>query len=389
MRVALYTYNTKPRGGVVHTLALAEALQKAGCLVTVHALGLNGESQFFRKVGVDTKVIPFTPRQDELFEARIIRYIDTYAAALESEPLDAYDIHHAQDCISANSLNRLMTKGLVPYFIRTVHHLDDFTTPALVDCQNQSVVQPQALVTVSEYWSRRMKAEYGRASSLIHNGVEDRFFHKAGGDSRELKAKYGLQERTVFLALGGIEPRKNTIATLRAFTQVRRALPEAVLLIAGGTTLFDYRHYRNEFELELQSLEPAVVSSIRIMGSPDNETVQELYRLADCYVQPSKKEGWGLAILESMAAGTPVVASDIDVFQEFLKHGHNALLADPDRPEEIAGSMLRMVKEQELAEHLSTNGKVTARQYTWSVAAEKHKSLYRRVMMGGQAAYSC
>lgn len=387
MKIALYTYNTKPRGGVVHTLALAEALQKKGCSVTVFALGLKGENQFFRPVQVETKVFPFVAQQNEVFESRILRYMNTYTKGLELEDLDAFDIHHAQDCISANCLNRLMIKGLVPFFIRTVHHLDDFTTPALIDCQNRSVIMPETLVTVSDTWNNRLQFDYNRTSTVIHNGVESRFFHTEG-DSEVLKAKYGLQNNIVYLTIGGIEPRKNTIATLRAFAEVKRSIPEAVLLIVGGTTLFDYRYYLEQFDRELHSLEASIRDGIRIMGSPDNETVQQLYRLADCYVQPSKKEGWGLALLEAMAGGTPVVASTIEVFQEFLQDEHNALLADPDNADSIATQMLRIVKEEDLARKLIINGKLTALQYTWPLAAEKHINLYERVLADGRTAQS-
>jgi glycosyltransferase-like protein len=377
MRIALYTYNTKPRGGVVHTLALAEALQEQGCSVTVFALGVNGEQQFFRPVQSATKVFPFTAQPHEAFESRILRYIDTYSEGLEQEKLNEFDIHHAQDCISANALHRLMEKGHVRYFVRTVHHLDDFTTPALVECQNRSVILPEALVTVSESWQQKLKLDYGRPSLVIHNGVESRFF-LSGQKKRELKTKHGLQGKTVYFTIGGIEPRKNTINTLLSFERIKESIPDAVLLIAGGTTLFDYKYYLEQFHNELQKMSPAIREDVRIVGSPNNETVQEYYQLADCYVQPSKKEGWGLALLEAMASRTPVVASTIEVFQEFMRDGHNAWLADPDDISSITAKMLQAVTDQERNLRMTENGYRTAAQYTWQKAAEKHIDFYGR-----------
>lgn len=377
MRIALYTYNTKPRGGVVHTLALAEALKEQGCSVTVFALGANGERQFFRPVRTETKVFPFAVQQHEAFENRILRYIDTYAEGLSQESLEAYDIHHVQDCISANALHRLMTQGRIPFFVRTVHHLDDFTTPALVGCQNRSVMLPEALITVSEAWQQRLQLDYGRPSSVIHNGVESRFF-QSKQDQQALKVKYGHQNRTVYLTIGGIEPRKHTIGTLLAFERVKETIPDAVLLIAGGTTLFDYKYYLEHFHDLLRIIPPSIQQDVQIIGSPDNDTVQELYRLADCYVQPSKKEGWGLALLEAMACRTPVVASMIDVFQEFMRDGYNALLADPEDIPAIAAKMIEAVLEQDRSRLMTMNSYETASQYTWAKAAEKHIEFYER-----------
>lgn len=377
MRIALYTYNTKPRGGVVHTLALAEALKEQGCSVTVFALGANGERQFFRPVRTETKVFPFAVQQHEAFESRILRYIDTYAEGLSQESLEAFDIHHVQDCISANALHRLMTQGRIPFFVRTVHHLDDFTTPALIDCQNRSVMLPEALITVSEAWQQRLQIDYGRPSSVIHNGVESRFF-QSKQDQQALKVKYGLQNRTVYLTIGGIEPRKNTIGTLLAFERVKETIPDAHLLIVGGTTLFDYKYYLEHFHDLLRIMPPSIQEDVQIIGSPDNDTVQELYRLADCYVQPSKKEGWGLALLEAMASRTPIVASTIDVFQEFMRDGYNALLADSEDIPAIAEKMTEAVSEKDRNRLMTINGYETASQYTWARAAEKHIEFYEK-----------
>jgi glycosyltransferase-like protein len=388
VKVALYTYSTKPRGGVVHTLALAEALKEQGCAVVIYALGQDGTTSFFRPTHVDSKLIPFTKRKDETLEQRIIRYIDRYTEALEAEPLDSFDIHHVQDCISANSLNRLMKKGRIPFFIRTVHHMDDFTTPALVDCQDRSVLSPKGLITVSRFWNRKLEELYGRTSTLIYNGVEDRFFRDKA-DASVLREQYSLnRDDVVFLTIGGIEPRKNTIGTLRAFSKVKEVIPEAVLLIVGGHTLFDYQYYRTAFFEELDHMPLSVKDSVRLLGTPDNQTVEDLYLTADCYLQPSLKEGWGLAVLESMASGTPVVASDIDVFREFLVHEHNALLVDPHNAAEMARQMIRTVKDPILAQKISDNGKSTARKYTWSAAAAKHKNLYGGFIHRGRTANS-
>ncbi|AIE61416.1 glycosyl transferase, group 1, putative [Bacillus methanolicus MGA3] len=384
MKVALYTYSTKPRGGVVHTLALAEALQDAGNEVVIYSLSQNGSS-FFRPVKTAVKLIPFSSRSDEQFESRILRYIDTYVEALEKEPLDTFDIHHAQDCISANSLYRLREKGLIPFFCRTVHHLDDFTTPALVQCQNRSVIGPDALITVSRYWQDRLESIYERSSQVIYNGVEQRFFQEAGNRSL-VRDKYELEGKTVFLTIGGIEPRKNTLRILRAYARVKEAVPESVFLIVGGDTLFDYQYYRKSFFEEFSRLPSDVQEGVRITGSVDNQTLFHLYHVADCFVQPSIKEGWGLAILEAMAAGVPVIASDIPVFKEYLVDSYNALLANPEDDQAIARQMIRAVREKDLADTLILNGKATASKYTWQMAASEHMKLYRRMINRGHAA---
>ena len=104
MRVALLTYSTRPRGGVVHTLALAESLADLGVEVDVWTLGRGGDTAFFRPVaaGVGVRAVPFEACDEEPVGDRIMRSIALLAAAFRSRRAD-YDIIHAQDCISANA----------------------------------------------------------------------------------------------------------------------------------------------------------------------------------------------------------------------------------------------------------------------------------------------
>ena len=86
MRIALLTYSTRPRGGVVHTLALAEALARAGATVTVFAVGRDGDAAFFRPVdpAVRVRVVDFPAVDGEAVGARIVRSIATLRAAFDA-----------------------------------------------------------------------------------------------------------------------------------------------------------------------------------------------------------------------------------------------------------------------------------------------------------------
>ena len=103
MRVSLLTYSTKPRGGVVHTLNLAEALAKAGAEVTVWSLARGGDPGFFRPVdpAVSVRLARFEDREGDTVTDRIVRSIEVMRSEFDST---ATDIVHAQDCISANAV---------------------------------------------------------------------------------------------------------------------------------------------------------------------------------------------------------------------------------------------------------------------------------------------
>ncbi|MGH2593326.1 MAG: MSMEG_0565 family glycosyltransferase [Anaerolineae bacterium] len=384
--IALYTYSTKPRGGVVHTLQLAEALQRAGQEVHVYALGKDEPPSFFRPTTVPYTLIPFVKDPDETIETRVARFIDTYYRFLTEHDLSSHDIHHAQDCISANALWRLREAGRLGFFVRTVHHIDDFVSPALIECQNNSVLRPDYRIVVSAYWQARLRAEFGVRAQVIHNGVDTGRFRLPAepDDQAALKAEFDLDGRRVFLTIGGIEPRKNTLGILEAFARARTNLlargEDAALVIAGGETLFDYSPYRAEFFAALERERLSLEREVRFLGPVADEVVTRLYHLADCLAFPSLREGWGLVVLEALASGLPVIASDISVFREYLRHGENALLVPPESAERIAAAMIEVTDDEELAARLRHAGRQTALAFSWDRTAQRHIEIYQELL---------
>ncbi|MGH3249400.1 MAG: glycosyltransferase, partial [Trebonia sp.] len=187
MKIALLTYSTRPRGGVVHTLALAEALAAAGQDVTVWTLGRNGDGGFFRPIHRDVRlrVVPFPDgRPSEGVGQRILRSI---AVLRDAFTPGGYDIVHAQDCISANAAGRCL---------RTVHHLDHFTTPELAACHERAITEPFGIICVSRAVAAEVAAGWGITATVIPNGVDAaRFALAAGSGPAEREARRRWRER--------------------------------------------------------------------------------------------------------------------------------------------------------------------------------------------------
>lgn len=388
LRLALFTYSTKPRGGVVHTLALAEQLQALGHAVHIYALGKDEQDAFFRPTPVPFTLIPAgAGAAGEPLAERIQRYIQTYYEFLTHAQPGPFDIYHAQDCISANALWRIREDGLIPWFVRTIHHVDDFVSPVLIECQNHSIYRPDYRLVVSHTWQQRLADEFGVEAAVIKNGVDVTRFHPPTPAERaQARAKLGLSDQFVFLNVGGIEPRKNSIRLLQAFQSVRRELAArgraSVLLMAGGDTLLDYAPYRVEFFELLDQSELQVDQDILLRGVVPETEIPLLYQAADVLAFPSVKEGWGLVALEAMAAGVPVLASDLPVFREYLRPEENALLVDPYSESAIAAGLLRLVEDGELRRQLSAAGLATAKRFDWAATAKAHVEYYRAILAG-------
>lgn len=358
MKVALLTYSTRPRGGVVHTLALAESLAAMGVSVDVWTLARGGDTAFFRPVSaaVGIRAVPFEDREGEDVGSRIARSIDVLRGAFALARSD-YDVVHAQDCISANAAFPC---------IRTIHHLDQFTTPQLAACHDRAVVEPIARICVSAAVAREVNDCWGLTPTVIPNGVDAGRFAAAGSDS-EGRLRWRAQLGRYVLALGGIEPRKASLDLLEAFALMRDSHPDLQLVFGGGETLFDYWDYRATFEARAAELgiHPQIV------GVLAEEDLPALVAEASTLAMVSTKEGFGLAAMEALAAGVPVVARDLPVLREVLGDTV-AYASDVSGIADALASVIRSPPSPAAGRELAST-------YTWERAARAHLDFYRQL----------
>lgn len=364
MRIAQITYSTKPRGGVVHTLALSEALAARGHDVEVWTLGRGDDTAFFRPVdpAVRLRVVPFESRDGEDVGARIERSIEVMAQAFSSDA----DVVHAQDCISANAV---IAAGRA--CVRTIHHLDAFTTPRLIECHDRAIHEPTARICVSRAVAAEVAELYGHAATVIPNGVAaERFETAAGPLGAAAREAWRARLGRYVLALGGIEPRKGSIDLLEAFAQLRGTRPDLALVFGGGETLFDYRPYREEFERRAEELGVTPV----VLGTLADDDVPPLVAGATALGFASTKEGFGLAAMEALAAGTSVVARDLPVVREVFG---DAVTYAHDVPS-IAEGLARVTAGRVAPG--PEPGRRLARSYSWEAAAAAHEEFYRDLL---------
>jgi glycosyltransferase-like protein len=377
-RVALVTYSTKPRGGVVHTLSLADAMADMAMPVRVVALG-EAALGFFRPVKAPHSFIAPSPPAETL-EERVFAAIDDLEAGLSAIAHDV-DVFHTQDCISARAAARVRDAGAKVRVVRTVHHVDDFTTTALIECQRKAIEEPDSLVVVSEDWRNRLKADYGVDATVIHNGVDPhRFGPIDPGRRAALRTQAGLGDRFVFLSVGGIEPRKGSIYLFQAMALLAADIhPAPALVVVGGHSFQDYTRYRDDVLATLPGLGLRLGRDVILAGSVGDDELHEWYRSADALVFPSTKEGWGLAVLEALAADLPVVSSDIAVLREYLTPDETAVMTRVADPVSLAAGMSRIVRDATLRETLVVGGRALIPAFSWQRAAAEHVSLYAQL----------
>ncbi len=372
MTVALLTYSTKPRGGVVHTLALAEALRDLGADVCVVALG-DPAAGFFRPVRAPVRVVP-GPTDVESLEEKVAGNIDALTTALQS--VDAR-VLHAQDCISARAAARVRDAGTAVTVVRTVHHVDDFSSTVLMDCQRAAILEPDVALVVSEEWRRILADEYGVVATVVPNGVDvERFASASPVRAAELRRSVGAADRPLLLSVGGIEPRKGSDTLVRALAVLVRQGLRPVLAVVGGHSFQDHRAYREAVLAELPGLGLELGVDVVPIGTVADDDMPAWYAAADVLAFPSTKEGFGLAVLEAMSAGVPVVTSDLPVFREYLVDGRDALLVAVDDVDGLAGGLRTALLDDAVRRRLVSAGAEVARRFTWRASAERHLEIY-------------
>ncbi len=230
-----------------------------------------------------------------------------------------------------------------------------------------SVQFSDALVAVSET-SRQDLIDVYRADParihVVHHGVEPAFFDIA--DAREhdptLLSQTGLPDCRYLLAVSTIHPHKNWLRLLEAYVSLVKDGRDEHLVVAGLAG-------KASGDVAVRLQDPQLASRVHLLGWQPRSILVALFQSAEALVFPSTFEGFGMPVLEAMAAGVPVACSDIPPLREVA--GDAALFFDPYSPERIADGIRRVLDEPDLRGSMIARGKERAARSTWRRAAER------------------
>jgi glycosyltransferase-like protein len=381
LSIGIFTYSTKPRGSVVHAACLAEALQRKGAQVTLYALSKAGDG-FYRPVSCALRLIRAEAAPVEM-DALIRQRIAELCTGI-AELGVRHALCHAEDCLAANALVAAKSVLGAAAIVRTVHHVEQFESPYLMACQERSVASADLVLSVSQVTSREVRAAYGREAPVISNGVDlARFEAPSALAVQRLRERLGVPlTEPLILSVGGVEARKNSLGALAAVREAFAQQPELRWVIAGGASIWEHESYRAEFARQLAALPDALRARISILGTVPEAELTLLYQASDVLLCPSLQEGFGLCVLEAMAAKCAVVVPRGAPFDEYLDDSC-ASFVEPSSAVDIARGLRRVLCDPSRRASQVAAGQLRVQRFSWDLVAERHLARYESLLGRG------
>jgi phosphatidylinositol alpha-mannosyltransferase len=223
-------------------------------------------------------------------------------------------------------------------------------------------------IAVSQAAARLIQPHFPGYYNIIPNGVDVERF------STEVPPMPELDDGMLnILFLGRLEKRKGLRYLLRAFAQVKASRPDARLVIAGG--------YDERQKSAYQSwVDEAGLRDVVFVGYVPLETLPRYHHSASIFCAPNTgNESQGIILLEAMAAGLPVVASNIDGFAGVITHGIEGLLVRPRDADALADALLEVADNDDLRAAMAAKGRERAQDYSWNRVSQRVLSYYERL----------
>ena len=226
-----------------------------------------------------------------------------------------------------------------------------------------------ARIAVSELARSTLKDHFETDAVVIPNGIDGQKFSNA-----KVLAEFSGDYTVGFIGRFE-EPRKGLQVLIDSLPIVARFIPNVRYLIAGPGESKDF----------LKEIDPQLRNRIKFLGRLTDEDKASFLKSIKIYVAPNTGgESFGIILTEALSAGTAVVASDIAAFKAVLENGEAGALFINEDSEDLAKTLVSMLKDDVKRNRLASNGKLSAQKYDWQVVAEQIESVYEMAIAGGQ-----
>ncbi len=378
MKVGMVLYPTFGGSGVVAT-ELGKALAKKGHEIhfITYAqpvrLGSFRENIFYHEVSLsDYPLFEYQPYEIQL-ASKIVDVV-------KHEQLDLLHVHYAIPHASAAFMATqiLKSQGIEIPFITTLHGTDITLVgkdpsfePVITFCLNQST----AVTAVSESLKQSTYEHFNtvRDIHVIPNFVPPT---KQDETAPCQRSKYAQNDERILCHISNFRPVKRIDDVVKVFKLVNDKIPSKLLLVGDGPD-----RLLAERTCRTLGIEDRVIFTGKIVGT------EKVLKMCDAFLLPSETESFGLAALEAMAVGVPVISSNTGGIPEVNIHGETGYLSNVGDVEDMAKNAIRLLENQDTLDEFKARAVVRSTQFNLSIVLPMYEELYDEVVKSVKATY--
>ena len=376
MRIALVSpYDFPYPGGVTkHITSLTESFRRRGhqaCIIAASSQGTDGVAPDVVQISSFVVPVPYSGSVARITFSPFLAH--RMRALLRRETFDVLHLHEpTTPTLPWVALRQAQNLSPQTALVGTFHAYRErrawpyeWARPIfgrIVDGLDGRVVVSQA---ARDYISSYFPGHY----RVIPNGVDVALF-----GNRSLEPLPQFSDGLNILFVGRLEPRKGFCYLIEAYARVKVVLPQARLLVVGPYTVHD----RLPFERELRRLR---LGGVHFIGYVSDQELARYYQTGHVFCAPSIGfESFGMVLLEAMAAGTPIVASDIEGYRTVVTHKAEGLLVPPKDAVALADALIYLLQRPDLRRAMGIRGQATASHYAWDRVADRVLDYYHDVL---------
>ncbi|MFN8523065.1 MAG: glycosyltransferase [Chloroflexota bacterium] len=250
-----------------------------------------------------------------------------------------------------------------------------------VEIERRAMLGSDVVIASTEVDRAQMVNTYRadpRNITVVPGGVDLSLFRP--GDQEDARRELGLPGGPLLLFAGRIQRLKGIDVLIRAAAILRSDLPGLNVVVVGGgagTGDGESEDQRELRRLRAIAAEESVEDIVRFVGGAEQAKLRTYYRAADLTVMPSTYESFGLVAVESMACGTPVVATRVGGLSTIVRDGENGFLVPWRDPRLFADRIRLALKERGTLERLRSGARQTGQHYSWAAVADRTRRVYQ------------
>lgn len=297
---------------------------------------------------------------------------------LKKNPVDIFHTQYIAPFWLPKNIKLVLTIHDISFnfFPQYIKKSDLFFLKALIP---RSIRRADKIITVSESERKNIADFYKlppKKVAFAYNGVNfERFSRKfSPKEIQKINTRYQIPDTRYALYIGTLQPRKNIPILIEALnTYLNKHQKNDIHLVLAGNRNSHNFDKKIDKAIEKNNLKDKII----FPGWIDEDDKPALLQSAEYFIFPSLYEGFGIPVIEAMAAGTPVICSDIPVLREI--GGEAALFFDPENSAQLVENISKILSGKNLRDGLIAQGKNAAQKFTWQKTAQKTLDIYKNL----------